>query len=481
MEFIRLWQIFLRRKLVFFAILATVVGVTVVGSFIVKPVYKVRAKIWLNLQNLQPSFVSRDLPSSFGKMSYSDSDNLPDTFVNLIESRKVAEKVIDKLGLKDKKGNPFDFNFFVEPGYLKKVLTQGTGVEVEQIDDAELFEIRAYARDEKTAVDIANTFASEFSNFFGELNRDTVVKSRKYVEEMAEKARVAWEAAEKRRVDFKSAKLIVNLETQKNNLLSELSQMRSKLDDIEQQVTENQAIRKAAEVAIKEQPEFKLSSKSFEANPFIKSYKSKLYDLDITLAEKLLDLTPEHPDVKAVYKKIEQTKAAMEKEVEKTFANESSARNTYYDNLIQKLGDTDIVLISLKAQEKVTRKQIVRLDKEMREVVQNEFDYSKISVEADTLKTTVNNLNTQLEAARLAEGLSISNSTIIEEAKVPSEANSKSYIYFPNKKLLAIVALFLGTMLGLAVILFLEYIDVPPGDGRLRESLGGVRETENVR
>ncbi|MBI2413541.1 MAG: hypothetical protein HYV24_10080 [Deltaproteobacteria bacterium] len=254
MEFIKLWQIFLRRKLVFFAILATVVGVTVVGSFMIKPVYKVRAKIWLNLQNLQPSFVSRDLPSSFGKLSYSDSDNLPDTFVNLIESRKVAEKVIDKLGLKDKKGNPYDFNFFVEPGYVKKVLTQGTGVEVEQIDDAELFEIRAYARDEKTAVDIANTFAGEFSNFFGELNRDTVVKSRKYIEEKAEKSRADWEAAEKRRVDFKSEKLIVNLETQKNNLLSELSQMRSKLDDIEQQVTENQAIRKAAEVAIKEQP-----------------------------------------------------------------------------------------------------------------------------------------------------------------------------------------------------------------------------------
>ncbi|MBI2413540.1 MAG: hypothetical protein HYV24_10075 [Deltaproteobacteria bacterium] len=185
--------------------------------------------------------------------------------------------------------------------------------------------------------------------------------------------------------------------------------------------------------------------------------------------------------MKAVYKKIEQTKAAMEKEVEKTFSNESSARNTYYDNLIQKLGDTDIVLISLKAQDKVTRQQIARLDREMRTVVQNEFDYSKISVAADTLKTTVNNLNTQLEAARLAEGLSISNSTIIEEAKVPTEANSKSYIYFPNKKLLAIVALFLGTMLGLSVILFLEYIDVPPGDARSRESLRSVRETENVR
>ncbi len=462
MELLKLWKIICRRKWLFIQIVLVIVLVPLIGSFLVKPVYRYKAKVWIKYRDLQPQFLSwanSGFPADLGKLYYSTSDYLPDTFVALIESRQVSENVIKNLNLRDKKGNLYDISSFVEPSYIKKVFTQRTGVEAEQIEDSELFEIKAYSTDHETAVKIANGFAEEFLRLFYNLNRDAATMAKKTLENEVSRVKEDWDKAEEKRTAFRTAKIVVDIDKQKDDLLGELTSLRSKKTDTESKIEEDKGILTATEMALKKHPEFKLSQTSVEYNPLLKTYKSKLFDLELSLAEKLNKWKDAHPELKTIKSEIEFTKKAIKDEIGKTFSSETTARNSYYDTLIQKYGDAEIEIVSSRAKARSINSQIARIENELKDIIEKDLQYSRVSKNADNLKTLYSNLLSQLEVAKISEALSVSNASVIEKAAVALDASKKNYKYFPNKKLILIISIFLGIVTGLCAVLLLDYID----------------------
>ena len=78
---------------------------------------------------------------------------------------------------------------------------------------------------------------------------------------------------------------------------------------------------------------------------------------------------------------------------------------------------------------------------------------------SDNLKTVLTSLLAQLEYAKIAQAMSLTNATIVDYAIVPGKSNVKSYLYFPNRKLILVVSIFIGILMGLCVVLFLDYTD----------------------
>jgi len=459
MELIQLWKMILRRKWLFILIASVITIVPLIGSLLIDPIYEYKSKVWINLKSLQPGFVSDKFPDSLGKLSYGNSDNLYDTFIALIESRPVTEKVISDLDLKDKNGNPYDIKTFVEPSYIKRILTQKMGVVVERIEDSELFEIKAYSTDSKVAVQTANRVAEEFIRFFYDLNKKEADDARKFLEEKTLRTKTEWDKAEEERLLFKTTNIAVDIDKQKEYLLTELRTFRSTRADIEAQIGEKKATAVAAQKALEEQPEFKVSQTNMTYNPQLTDQKSKLFDYEASLAEKLTERKEDHPEIKIIQDKIKFAKKTIKSEIEKTFASEAISRNSYYDNLIQKFSDAEIDIISLTAKGKVVDFQIKRVETDLRDILGKELGYTRVSQDADRLKTLLSTLKTQLDEASLATELNVSSAVLVEKAKIPLDAHRKKYIYFPDKKLIAVISLFVGIILSICVVLFLEYID----------------------
>jgi polysaccharide biosynthesis transport protein len=459
MEILKLWAIVVRWKKIFIVVVLTTVLVPLVGSFLIKPVYKCKAKVWIKYKSQTPQLVVPTLSADYGKFTYSTSDYLADTFVALIESRPVISAVIKDLELKDKKGNYYDVSNFVEPGYVKKVLTQKEGVEAVQINDSELFEIKAYSTDVEKAARIANTVAEEFLAMFYDVNNVDAASSQKVLEQEIARVRRDWFAAEQLKSDFRTNKLALDLDKQNTNILNSTTSLHDQKTANDVTIAADTATLSFIEASLKEQPEYKPSEFSVENLSNLSTYKTNLLNLELSLADKLTQYTEFHPSVRSVQSQIDYTKSAMKSIITKSMSSDAILRTTYFDNLIQKYGDAMVEISSVAAKNKSIDLQVQRLEKEQRALVLVEQEYTKVTQTSDNLKGVLSSLIQQLEYVKIAQSLKITNATIAEYAVAPGKSNIKTYKYFPIKTYLLLIALFLGILLGFCVVLFLEYID----------------------
>jgi polysaccharide biosynthesis transport protein len=459
MELLKLWAIIVRRKKIFIVVILTTVLVPLVGSFMVKPVYKCRAKVWIKYKSQTPQLVLPALSADYGKFSYSTSDYLADTFVSLIESRPVISSVIHDLELKDRKGQYYDVNSFVEPGFVRKALTQKEGVEAVQINDSELFEIKAYSTDVEKAAKIANKVAEEFLTLFYNVNNSDAASSQKVLEQEVARVRGDWDAAEKQKMEFRTNKLALDLDKQKSSILNSTTSLQDQKTGNDVTIAADRATLSFIEASLKEQPEYKPSDFSVENLSSLSTYKTNLLSLELSLADKLTQYTEFHPSVRALQAQIEYTKKAMKSIITQSMSSESILHTTYFDNLIQKYGDAMVEISALTAKNSAIEQQVHRLERDQRALVSVEQEYTKIAQTSDNLKTVLQGLIQQLEYVKIAQSIKVTNATIAENAVAPEQSNIKNYKYFPNRTYLLFIALFLGTLLGFCVVLFLEYID----------------------
>ncbi len=461
MELLKLWDIVVRRKTIFLVTFLTVVLVPVIGSFLIRPVYKCSAKVWIKYKSVTPSMVVPSLPSELGKFSYSSSDYVADTFVALIESRPVVTKVIKDLDLKDRNGNLFDISAFVEPGYIKKLFTQKTGLEAVQIEDSELFEIKAYSTDLEKGSGIANAVSREFLDLFYNVNSTDVESSLKILEGQADRVRRDWNEAERQRLEYRTNKMFIDMDKQKTDLLSSMTTLQDQKRGNDVTIEADRAAMSTVEKAIKREPEFKPAEDNtgIENLGSLSSYKSKLYDLELSLAEKQTQVKEAHPSIPSLRAQIDLTKKAIQSTLSKSVSVDSIARTSYFDSLVQKYGDAMIDITTLSAKNAAIDGQTRKLEKTLQALLQTEYAYLSITQRADTLKAVLNGLNQQLEYSKIAQAIKTTNATIVESSAVPSKANEKKYIYFPNKKLILAISLFLGTVLAFCVVLFLDFTD----------------------
>jgi len=461
MELLKLWDMIARRKAIFIAIVLTVVLVPVVGSFLVKPVYKCSAKVWIKYKSITPALVVPSLPADFGKFSYSSSDYLSDTFVALIESRPVIDNVINDLDLKDKNGNRFDIREFVEPGFIKKVWSLKTGLEAVQVEDSELFEIKAYAGDVEGAARIANAVVGRFLTLFADVNSKDVGTSAKILEAQVERLRREWNDAEQERLRFRTNKLAVDLDKQKSDLLTSMTTLQDQKRVNQLSLEADRATMVSIEASLKRQPEFKPSeaNSSIENLSGITTYKNKLYDLELSLVEKMTQMKEPHPTVSSLQSQIEYTKNAIRTTLYKSVTSDSIAHTAYFDTLVSKYGDALLDMTTLSAKNQGIDVQIPNLEKSQRAIIETEHAYIRLTQKSDNLKTVLTSLLAQLEYAKIAQAMSLTNATIVDYAIVPGKSNVKSYLYFPNRKLILVVSIFIGILMGLCVVLFLDYTD----------------------
>ena len=476
MELRRYREILWRRKWVFLQAVGVIVLVTLICIILMKPIYKATTQVRIDMQDISVQFVSPEsagagnlkawLPTNLGKMTFTSSENVIETFQTMIENKGYVSNVIKELNLRhtddlisisirDKRDEFIEVKDFIDPNIIE-IIIQRKGVNISQIPNSDIFEIDGYSVSSGEAVNIANKVAVSFLDFLKDTNRQKVSQVYELMEKEVLRIQKGLAIAEKAVEDFRKGNQVVSLDDQKRALINQKSELENNLYDTRRSYRERKSDIQSVKEALSKQPEFQKIQTTVEDNPILISYKNTLLGLEVSQAKALAELTPQHPSVKEIQNQIEQTKRSIEKEVTKAFASHLTTR--YLDSLIEKYSDTEIQIVSLKAREQVLSEQIKNITKELNEIPSKELEVERLTRKTDALKASYTILLGQLEMAEIARDMGVLNATIISPAVIPS-TDPSNYIYFPKKAIMTVLSLFLGVSFGLFLVFFLEYLD----------------------
>ncbi len=455
MEFRRYWEILIKWKWIFIQSVSVIFFVSLLLVYISKPIYKTSAKVVINTRNLQTDFIG-NLPEESGRLSYVEARNVPDTLISLFFASPIISKIIKEFDLRDRKGRTFDAkDLQISLFKIPKLLRQKKGFKIKQVGGSETIEITGYSDDLEQSVKLTNALANACIDLLCKEYKEEARIARHILErqhkDMVRRLRLAENSVER----YKTKNIASDITNQSTNLIESLYSTKTQCENAEMSLAESISLLGSIKKTLNTVPEFYKSSETIEANPSITEHKSELRTLKLQLARQLLELKFEHPDVKATLAQVDALEKIIKEEITKTFSSETVSTNPYYQNLIERYGDTEIDIVTFAVRKEFLDKTIAKYYKELENIAKKEGKLNRLNREVDILNNMYRTIKQNLEYAKVAENINIANAAIIQPAR--SSVNIKKDIFFPRKKLNLAAALVLGSMFGFLLTLLLEY------------------------
>lgn len=464
-ELKRYFEILRRRKKVFFSSFISVLTAAILISLLFPRIYEVNCRLLVKSRDLQVLFLSL-LPAEVGRLNQVVAENILTSQVTLAQSYPCLNMVIEKLNLKDPAtGGRLLPQDFLNAGVFK-ILSKGAGIKISKVSDADMIEIRGRAKDPYLAKKIAETAANAFLHFNAQWIREQISSAFKTIDIRLPEIKAKLTQAEERLKNYKVTEHIADVSLQRERLIYRLDELQSSVNATERSLEEGKVSLAKIKKVLDRSPEFRLSTYTIEVNPLIQRIKTRLFEQEVELAQLQNQYTSNHPKVKSLVNEIESTKSLLKAEITKTFASEASTRNTYYDQLIGRLGDTEIEQVTLSARLRVLRNLIKNVTTELDKLTEKETELQRLNYEVETLRDIYENLLSDYEKAQLALSPEITSAMIVQPAFLPEADNPKvlkrmlkKYIYFPKRKVIVSLAIILGLTLGVAFSFIVDYTD----------------------
>jgi uncharacterized protein involved in exopolysaccharide biosynthesis/Mrp family chromosome partitioning ATPase len=453
MELRKLWETIYRRKWLYLQSLGIIIITVILAIILIKPLYKSTAKILLQPVNKIPEYIT-NLPNNLGKFSYVDKEKVVDTFKSMLKLETVNNQVLKTLNIKNNNGKAIHVNDFVNPNIITLAIN-GKGVIITQENESEIFVITGISTDINEAVDIANRVKDSFVEFYSDLNKNEAKDAIKIMEKQINETKSKMKSLEEEKFRYDREMKIVDVSTQRTNYLSHIASLEKEKSQNIITLEENNKSLVSIKDTLSKQPEFKKSSMTDEMK---KQYEQQLLALELNLSKLKIDYTPEHPEVKATQNQIDIIKEKFSKEFSKTFGSETYTRNSYFDDLAQKYSNIQINMILYQAKDKILASQIKGMYKKFDEFLSYTMNVARLQRELDNQTSIYTVLNKQLENAKIATNINVSNAQIIQNAQILGE-DQKQYRYFPKRKLITIIAFIVGNFLSFSIVFIREYLD----------------------
>lgn len=405
------------------AILLGTVGLTLGVSLLMTKQYKAQASVVIDFK---PDPVSIALYGSGG------SPTLMSTQVDIIKSDRVAQRVVRNLKLAD---NPQ-----IRQQWQDEAQGQGTieswlasvfqrNMDVEPSRESSVITVSYKAADPRFAAGLANAFVQAYIDTTLELRVDPARLYSTFFETRSREARDALELAQSKLSKFQAEKGIIASDER-------LDVENARLNELSSQFTALQAI--SAESASRQtQAQGSQADRMQEVlnNPIIGGLKADINRSEAALQQLGTRLGDSHPQVQEARANVAELRARLAAETTKVTGGVAVS------NTINRSRQAE-VKVSLEAQrEKVLRMKAVR-DEGL--VLMREIDNAQRTYDAILQRFTQTSLESQTTQ---------SNVNMLTQAVPPIEPAT------PRMVLNGLIALLVGTVLGVFVTLFLELRD----------------------
>jgi len=162
--------------------------------------------------------------------------------------------------------------------------------------------------------------------------------------------------------------------------------------------------------------------------------------------------------VKTIKAHIESLQKQLQGEIDKIFNSETRSRNSYYDTVVQGLGELEIQQPTLTVRKEILKQQIADVLAKLDDLSVKEAQFQKLTLQVESLRTRMSDAFNNEQLSREISKMDIDNLSVLSAIEVPQDAGElKNYTYFPQKKKMVMVAFFLALAAGLFIIFIREY------------------------
>lgn len=441
-----------RWRWLFFAALASAIGLATVLTFLATPRYMARATLEIDQPEARAMGAERD-----DRVVVRDPQFLT-TQLGLLKSEALTDRVAMSLGLT---GNPQ----FADPaGSRDDRVSQASaqiqgGLEVKPVDTSRLIEITFSDTDPIRAAKIVNSLVENFLSMNLERRFDATASARKFLENRIATVKAALEKSERQLVDYARSRGIVLVQSNTSDSETGAGAGTTSLD-ASSLVAMNESLSEAQNARIQAEQRYRQargSSSTSEvlANPAVQSMVSRLSVLQTEYDQKLQTFKPDYPEVAALKAQIE----GLERQIRGQSGNVSnSVRGDY---------------LAAVARERALQARVNQLKGAVLDLRGRSVQYNILQREVDTNRTLYDGLLQRYKEIGVAGGIGTNSASIVNHAKVPKAP------YSPNLILNIIFASLLGLAGALLLAFVLEYLDdtiKSPDDvqSKLRHNLLGA-------
>jgi chain length determinant protein EpsF len=411
-----------RRNIVLLTLLATVT-VTVVVSALLPKTYKATSTVLLNYKGVDP-VTGMAAPGQL-------MPGYVATQIDIITSTNVALRVVDQLKLAQ---NPDVIAQFRQDtggkGTVRDWLAELLLKKLDAVPSREssVVEISFKGAEPQFVAAVANAFADEYQKLTVQLKVEPMKKAAVYFNDQTKQQRDALEAAQSRLSKYQQENGIVSLD-------GRLDVESNRLNDLSAQLVAAQA--QQMEAASRQRM---ASGKAGEApdvanSPLIQNMRASVSAAESKLAEIGQRLGHNHPQYQAARAEAAQLRASLNAQIQST-ANSVG-------NNAQILGQREGALREALAEQKARVLQLNRTRDELN-VLQKDVESAQRAFDATTQRLSQTRMEGQAEQSEVA---------ILNPAVAPIDPAA------PRMLLNTVLALMLGSVLGMAFGLVVELLD----------------------
>jgi uncharacterized protein involved in exopolysaccharide biosynthesis len=422
----------------------------------------------------EPSLFLRNVPKEIGSLIYIDEDSIFENLTLFMKSEPLVQEAMEQAGL----GEDVD----IPPAKFAEVsaigiMGQKRGVQIEAQEDSEVFTVKGLSPDIEEARRIANVFLNEFFRYYAQRKLDFLSETRATFVRKFTEAEGKLLAVERELVDYKKKNFLISVDTQRDQYLDTYKKLTEAGYDLLSQLDEYKKTYDELLRVIAKNPEYRKASETLDRNALIEYYIKEIASKQVSMATKLKDITPDHPDIIAAQESIEVLKRKMAEETEKVFASTVTSRNSYYDSLIEKRENYSMNIARIRANITSNEARLSELHRQLSKFLDLEEKYSELTRERSRIEAVYKELDDALKLLKVVEGVDISNFLLISPAT--TLADKSEYKYMPKSGLFLVVMVFLSVSAGLFLVFLLEYannaVRLFPSFARLTEGLPVVQ------
>lgn len=454
-------RIIRKRQWIVLTFFVIVVASVTIRSFLQTPVYKATARILIEKEN--PNVLSFQEVLA---LDTADSDYYQ-TQYTILRSRTLAKEVLQRLGLLEQAmqqpASSFSLRGLVseilealrireplppeaqirarEQAAIDQFLQQT--ISIEPIKGSRLVDVGARSTDSAMAAQIANTLIDAYIQQNHEARLAISKDAGGWLAQQLEVQQQRVAESEAALQQYKEAHQIISLEDRQNIVMQKLSQLNTAVNN-------SRIERIAAETQYKQIEQYlgtgsvELTSEAIEKlesislvinNPLIQTLKVELSNLESEYSELLKKFRPKHPNAIAVRSQIASVQDRLDAEIRRIM---TSITNAY-----------ELAL----AQEQELQAALEAQKQEAQDLNQKAISYGILEREVETNKRIYDQLLQRTKETDVTEQLETSNIRVIDKADIPN------YPIAPRKKLNIFLAMVVGSVLGVALAFFFEYLD----------------------
>jgi polysaccharide biosynthesis transport protein len=442
------WLILRRRWFPATLVTLSVMGITALATFLMKPIYEAESEVLLRKDASVASSLSSGTLGALDALT--QKTNPVSTEAEILKSEPIVVETIRSLNLTDKNNKPLK-----KEDFLKKLT-------IKNAKETDILSILYQSTDPNLAATVVNKVVDIYRAKNLERSRSQATSARKFIESQIPKAERDVKRYEIAIREFKDKSKVVSLKEEAKvavegfgNLQKALTESQAKLADAQSRA---QTLRNQAGLS----PQQGLQVNSLSQSPAVQKVLTDLQDTKLALSKAQVNLQSGHPQIQDLEGKKKELEGLLQTQVKEVVGGNSGSISPALGNIQagqtqQSLSESllKVEVERLGLQNQVNSLQNAQTFYRQRNAVIPKLEQIQRELERNLAlaETTYGALRKGLQEFSIAENKNVGNTDIIAPATIPDEPIA------PKVLLNLIVGTVMGLLLGIGTALLLEALD----------------------